>query len=83
MRYTLLRCPQGRWEIARARPGSDIAPFVSDYSGYAEHSSWMLHCREVATAIVPFIVSFGADFQIDLGQDPKAGTRFGSFTTGL
>lgn len=83
MQYTLLRCPQGRWEIARARPGPDVAPWVIDYSGYEELAGWMLRDREVATAIVPFIVNFGANFHIALGRAPTAGARFDSFTAGL
>ena len=70
MQYTLQRCPQDRWEVARAKPQPDIAPYVIDYSGYVELSRSILHDREVATAIVPFIVNFGADFHIELGHNP-------------
>ena len=60
VRITIDRCPEGRFELAQARPAADLAGAVVRYAGYVERTAWSLRQREVATTIVPLIINLGA-----------------------
>jgi AraC-like DNA-binding protein len=80
MRATIDRCPEGRFELARAFPASDLADAVVRYAGYREGAVWSLRQREVATTIVPLIINLGPAFRVRLGD---ADALHGSFVAGL
>ena len=78
--YRLERCPQGHWELAQMRP-PDLAGDVVRYSGYREHGGWSIDNREVASPIVPLIISFGDPFRIRMGA--AASVHRHGFVAGL
>ena len=79
--YRLERCPQGHWELAQMRPQADLAGDVVRYSGYREHGGWSIDNREVASPIVPLIISFGDPFRIRMGA--AASVHRHGFVAGL
>jgi AraC-like DNA-binding protein len=83
MRITIDRCPAGRFELAQARPGADLAGAVVRYAGYVERAAWALEQREVATPVVPLIINLGAPFRVRLGDAGDAGAAHASFVAGL
>ncbi|SLN18039.1 AraC family transcriptional regulator [Oceanibacterium hippocampi] len=84
LQATVERCPEGRWEMARAQPSAELGQLVVGYAGYAEATDLRIWRREVATLTVPLIISFGSAFSIrGMGGDPVQGERHGSFVAGL
>ena len=83
MRITIDRCPDGRFELAQARPAADLAAAVVRYAGYVERAPSTLQHREVAAPIVPLIINLGAPFQVRLATDRDAGDAYRSFVAGL
>ena len=83
MRITIDRCPAGRFELAQARPGADLAGAVVRYAGYVERAAWALEQREVAAPVVPLIINLGAPFRVRLGDAGDAGAAHASFVAGL
>jgi len=83
MRVTIDRCPDGRFELAQARPAADLAAAVVRYAGYVERTAWTLAQREVAAPIVPLIINLGAPFRVRLASERAAGDAYGSFVAGL
>ncbi len=81
MRITIDRDPEGRFELAQARPAADLADAVVRYAGYRESTAWSLRQREVATTIVPLIINLGPAFSIRLASAAAEVHR--SFVAGL
>lgn len=79
--YRLERCPQGRWELAQMRPPADLAGDVVRYAGYLKQGGWSIDNREVASPIVPLIISFGDPFRIRMAANGAEDHR--SFVAGL
>ena len=70
----------GTWEMARRAPHPVLRGFVSDYLDYREDTV-PLRRREVPSAIVPLIISFGDPINVaGPGEAPRTLT---SFTGGL
>lgn len=74
---TMLRCPAGRWELARGAPNAALGGDVLEYRGYLETERLEGVWREVATSVVPLIVNLGSAFRVGLGgRTPERWTSF-------
>lgn len=67
----------------RHRPCPDLAGAVVDITGYQENGRRLQGSVEMASLVVPLVISFGAPFSIALGRAPGPGDEYGSFTSGL
>jgi AraC-like DNA-binding protein len=73
--------PLGRWELASRDAHPSLRGEVSSYIGYVEDTARPLRRREVATADVTLIISFGPT--LDVLDLDGAGARHASFVAGL
>jgi AraC-like DNA-binding protein len=71
------------FEMVRRRPCSALAGSVAGLTGYREHASLHVAQREVASLVVPLILSFGTPFRIALGRQPQSRDTQPSFAAGL
>ncbi|MGD9913044.1 MAG: helix-turn-helix domain-containing protein [Rhizobiaceae bacterium] len=69
--------------MLRRPPRAELEGAVIDIVGYRENGRALSGQVEMATLVVPLIISFGAPFNIALGRAPTAEDRWGSFTSGL
>lgn len=70
----------GTWEMARGAPHAVLRGHVRGYTGYREDTVPMCR-REVPSAVVPLIISFGDPIDVaGPGEPPRALT---SFTAGM
>src|SRR6185369_2382114 len=67
----------------RRRPCAELSGAVVDITGYQENGRRLQRSVEMASLVVPLVISFGAPFAIALGRAPGAGDEYGSFTSGL
>lgn len=67
----------------RRLPRSELLGLVSSIVGYQENGRCLDGAVEMATLVVPLVISFGAPFSIGLGRKPVAGDDYASFTSGL
>lgn len=74
--------PAYSWMLARRPPHASLDGVVVGYCGYTERSVLPLRRREVATASVTLIVSFGDPIIVRYGAD-AAPSRVTSFIAGL
>ncbi|MDP3898312.1 MAG: helix-turn-helix transcriptional regulator [Mesorhizobium sp.] len=61
----------------------DFAGLVTDIVGYREGGQRLDASVEMASLVVPLVISFGGAFEIGLGRAPTPDDRFASFTSGL
>jgi AraC-like DNA-binding protein len=73
--------PLGRWELASRDAHPSLRGEVSSYIGYVEDTTRPLRRREVATADVTLVISFGPT--LDVLDLDGAGARHASFVAGL
>jgi AraC-like DNA-binding protein len=73
----------GSWEMATRPPHPRLAAFVRSYHGMFESTPGPLRRREMPSADVPMIMSFGEPWDITLGPDGSETTRWTSFAGGL
>ena len=66
----------------RAARGT-LAGSVTEITGYRENGLSLQGAVEMASLVVPLVISFGAPFTIALGRRPGPGDEFASFTSGL
>jgi AraC-like DNA-binding protein len=71
------------FEMARRPPSQRTAGLISGMTGYRELARGRFCQREVASLVVPLIISFGTPFTIALGRNPDAADRQHSFAAGL
>lgn len=69
------------WLRRAVRP--ELAGLVDDIVFYRETGLPMVGRVEVASLVVPLVISFGAPFSIALGRTPRDGDRIASFAAGL
>ena len=69
--------------MVRRAPKPALRDAVIDIIGYHEHLPGHFRQIELASLIVPLIVSFGDPFAIGLGRLPGRNDLFGSFAAGL
>jgi len=70
------------WRRQRLRPA--LAGMVASITGYEENGRRLSGSVEMASLVVPLVISFGAPFAIALGRKPRPGhDDYGSFTSGL
>lgn len=62
---------------------SELAGLVDEIVFYRETGLPMVGRVEVASLVVPLVISFGAPFSIALGRAPHDGDRIASFAAGL
>jgi AraC-like DNA-binding protein len=67
----------------RHRPCAELAGMVASITGYQENGRRLQGSVEMASLVVPLVISFGAPFAIALGRKPRRGDDYGSFTSGL
>jgi AraC-like DNA-binding protein len=67
----------------RQRPRPELAGMVASITGYQENGRRLQGSVEMASLVVPLVISFGAPFAIALGRKPEPGDDYGSFTSGL
>jgi AraC-like DNA-binding protein len=67
----------------RHQPSPALAGAVVDMVGYQESGERLSGAVEMASLVVPLVISFSAPFQIGLGRRPEQGDAYGSFTAGL
>ena len=76
--------PLGRWEMASRDPDPRLRGHVRDYVGYVEVTPGPLRRREVPSADVTFIISFGPAIGVsDPGDAAAPANRRTSFVAGL
>ena len=76
--------PLGRWEMASRDPDARLRGHVRDYVGYVEVTPGPLRRREVPSADVTFIISFGPAIGVsDPGDAAAPAHRHTSFVAGL
>ena len=71
------------FEMVRRPPSQRTAGLISGMTGYRETARGRFSQREAAPLAVPLIISFGTPFTIELGRQPDAADRQGSFAAGL
>ena len=64
-------------------PRRELSGLVSRMTGYQENGWRLNEAVEMASLIVPLVISFGAPFSIALGRRPAAGDDHASFAAGL
>jgi AraC-like DNA-binding protein len=69
------------WRRRQAR--AELAGIVAGITGYRENGRRLEGSVEMASLVVPLVISFGAPFAIALGRKPKPGDEYGNFTSGL
>lgn len=69
--------------LTRRWPGSELAGLVSRITGYQENGRPIAGAVEMASLVVPLVISFGAPFRIGLGRRPEVHDDYASFTSGL
>jgi AraC-like DNA-binding protein len=74
--------PSG-YEMHRRRLDPRLAGMVSDIVGYRENGEALHLSPEMATMVVPLIISFAEPFEIAFGRAPSSADRVWSFTSGL
>ena len=67
----------------RRAPRQELSGLVARMTGYQENGWRLTGAVEMASLIVPLIISFGAPFSIALGRKPVAGDDHASFAAGL
>src|SRR4051812_28378851 len=67
----------------RRAPRPELVGSVARMVGYCENGWRLTGAVEMASLIVPLIVSFGAPFSIALGRKPATGDDHASFAAGL
>jgi len=65
------------------QPGAPLRGLVSRIGGYQENGRRLLGVIEMASLVVPLIISFGAPYAIALGRAPRKGDDYASFTAGI
>lgn len=77
-------CPDNdRPFLFRRSPRASLTGMVTDIVGYRENGHALAGQVEMATLVVPLIISFGAPFSIALGRQPTPADAYASFTSGL
>jgi AraC-like DNA-binding protein len=71
------------FEMVRRAPSQRTAGLITGMSGYRETALARISQREIASLVVPLIISFGTPFLIALGRAPDAADRQPSFAAGL
>jgi AraC-like DNA-binding protein len=61
----------------------ELTGIVTEITGYRENGRCLNGAVEMASLVVPLVISFGAPFSIALGRRPRPGDEFASFTSGL
>ena len=74
---------EGGFTLKRRAPGQALRSDVVEIIGYQEHLAGHFRQIELASLIVPLIVSFGDPFAIGLGRAPGRNDLQGSFAAGL
>ena len=70
------------WRRHRLR--TELAGMVASITGYQENGRRLQGSVEMASLVVPLVISFGAPFAIALGRKPNPGDDdYDSFTSGL
>ena len=67
----------------RRRPCPELAGKVTDIVGYQENGQRLTGSVEMASLVVPLVISFGGPFAIALGRKPQPDENYASFTAGL
>lgn len=70
------------WGMVTAAPHRSVRPHVRRYVGWWEHRTTPLYRRELPSAEVPLIISFGAPIRLFDVADRSASTNLGSFAAG-
>jgi AraC-like DNA-binding protein len=71
-----------KWGMVTGVPGVSLRAHVRRYVGWWEHRTTPLYRRELPSAEVPLIISFGAPIRLfDVGDRARS-TALGSFATG-
>jgi len=83
MSSTLQASQPGQPFSLRRAPRQELSGLVARLTGYQENGWRLTGAVEMASLIVPLIVSFGAPFSIALGRKPAAGDDHASFAAGL
>ena len=68
--------------MVTAAPHRSVRPHVRRYVGWWEHRTTPLYRRELPSAEVPLIISFGAPIRLFEVADRTKSTELGSFATG-
>ena len=68
--------------MVTAAPHRSVRPHVRRYVGWWEHRTTPLYRRELPSAEVPLIISFGAPIRLFDVDDRTRSTELGSFATG-
>jgi AraC-like DNA-binding protein len=69
--------------LVRRAPSRELSGFVIRMVGYQENGWRLAEAVEIASLVVPLVISFGAPFSIALGRKPAAGDDHASFAAGL
>lgn len=81
--HTVARDADGRWELRRQAPGSDLAGLVLEYMSYVEPTGPLLRQRQVGRTSIPVIINLGPAFRIRMGAEGVWTTDCDSFVAGF
>lgn len=80
---SLFPVPQAGPLWYRRQPHAEMAGIVAGITGYREDGHGLRGSVEMASFVVPLVISFGEPFSIALGRPPREGEHWSSFAAGL